>query len=433
MTVTKSRSPSFLRHPFAIRRRIVPGCGALLALCVAAPTAADVPVSVEILDAEPPEDPWMKATGDIDGDGMPDIVVGGRTGPVVWYRAPDWSRHSVADDVSPNNSSTDADLFDVDGDGDRDVVLANGVWHENPRPGGDPAAGSWPLRGYGTRDGHDVQAADLDGDGDLDLVTRDQGTSGDTVWIYRNDGPDAWLEIAVAPLPDGEGIALGDLDADGDPDLAIADRWYENDGSLASGGSGGWEERRFDPAASPDPDTVVAIVDLDQDGRADVVTTPAEAAGGSGTLAWFRAPPDPRRDDWTRFALSGPVSTTHHSLVILDWDLDGDPDIATARMHQAQDPAVEVRLNDGTTTLWPVEVVDDRSSHNLQAADLDLDGDVDLVGADWDTGASPDGAPLRLWRGEPLPEPGALSGLFAGAALLGALHTRRPRGARGSS
>lgn len=425
MTVARSRLPSLPRHPFVIRRRIIHGCGALLALCVAAPTAADVAVSAEIIDADPPQDPWMKAAGDIDGDGMPDVVVGGRNGPVVWYHAPDWDRHPLANDVSPNGSSTDVDLFDVDGDGDLDAVLANGVWHENPRPGGDPKVGDWTLHEYGTRDGHDIRAADLDGDGDLDLATRDQDTSGDVIWLYRNDGPDVWQEIAIAPVPDGEGLALGDLDGDGDPDLAIADRWYENDGSLASGGSGGWQERILDPGASPDPDTVVAIVDLDQDGRADVVTAPAEKTGGSGTIAWFRAPPDPRNDDWTRFPLSGPVETTHHSLVIVDWDLDGDLDIVTARMHQSQDPAVEVRLNDGTTSLWAVETVDDRSSHNMQAADVDLDGDMDLVGADWNTGASPDDATLRLWRAEPLPEPGALPALVSGAALLGVLRARR--------
>ncbi len=391
-----------------------------VALAAAIPASAQVPVTAEILDDAPPIDPWMKAAGDLDGDGAVDIVVAGRDGPVVWYRAPLWDRHTIADTVSPGGSSTDIDLFDVDGDGDLDAVLANGIWHENPAPGGSATDEPWTTHVYGGRDGHDVHGSDLDGDGDIDLATRDQGAAGTTIYVYRNDLANGWLEIPVGPVPAGEGLALGDLDGDGDDDLAIADRWYENDGPLAAGA---WRERLFDGVVSPEPDTVVAIADLDRDGRADVVVTPSEKAGETDRIEWFRGPSDPRNGLWTRAALSETVSSTHHSLQIVDWDLDGDLDVATARMQQAEDPVVEVLLNDGSPALWPVDVVDTVSSHDLVAADVDEDGDVDLIGADWKSSSALDGAPLRLWRNE-LPEPGAVPSLLAGAAALVWLRSR---------
>jgi hypothetical protein len=49
------------------------------------------------IDATPPPNPWIKAVGDIDGDGRPDIVIGGSKGPLVWYRAPAWSKHAISE------------------------------------------------------------------------------------------------------------------------------------------------------------------------------------------------------------------------------------------------------------------------------------------------------------------------------------------------
>jgi hypothetical protein len=258
------------------------------------------------------------------------------------------------------------------------------------------------------------------------VVTRHQGAAGTTIWVYRNDGDDRWLEMAIAPVPTGEGLALGDLDRDGDSDIAIGDRWYENADSLATGA---WTEREYNATASVDRDSVVEIVDLDADGRLDVVVTPAESAGGSNRILWFEAPVDPKHGDWIDHTIASSVSTTHHSLAVVDWDRDGDLDIVTARMHQSSDPVVEVFVNQGQALQWAVEVVDDRSSHNVQAADLDGDGDTDLVGADWNSEDSPDGAPLRLWRSRTvLPEPGVGLMLALGVPPLLASRGRKRRG-----
>ena len=320
-----------------------------LALSTALPAAA-VPVSFEVIDDNPPTDPWMKSAGDIDKNGRIDIVVAGRSGPVVWYRAPQWDRHTIASQVSPAGSSTDIGLFDLDADGDLDAVLANGMWHENPLPGGNPATQTWAARVYGGRYGHDVIASDLDRDGDLDLVTRHQGAPGELIYVYRNDPGDSWLEISIDPVPKGEGLAVGDLDGDGDADIAITDRWYENNGPLATGA---WQERLFDGVVSAEPDAVVVATDLNLDGRTDLVVTPAEKVGQSGVIYWYRAPSSPRTQPWLRQSLSSSVPSSHHSLQVLDWDLDGDLDLATARMHDDPNPIVEVLRNNGTGRCGP--------------------------------------------------------------------------------
>jgi len=45
-----------------------------------------------VVDKGSVTDPWMKSLGDLDGDGLPDLIVAGASGPVVWYQAPLWTR-----------------------------------------------------------------------------------------------------------------------------------------------------------------------------------------------------------------------------------------------------------------------------------------------------------------------------------------------------
>jgi hypothetical protein len=339
-----------------------------------------------VIDANGPPDPWVKIVGDLNGDGHADVVIGGRKGPVVWYAWPKWTKAVIGPGVT---GVVDGEVGDVDGDGDLDVVMGGVVWYENPRPGSDPAKAAWKEHRIGRHPTHDLEVGDLDGDGDLDVVARGQSgfgaKTGNTIYLWRQDTPTSWAQ-RILDCPHGEGLTLGDLDGDGDGDLdiVIGGRWYENTKDILKGA---WTEHVF---ASWHPDAVVKTGDFNGDGRLDVVATASEAPYH---LSWFEAPSDPKNGPWKEHVIDGSVDFAH-GIAVADMDRDGDLDVVTAEMHQSQRDRVLVYLNNGNGANWSRQVVAATGSHNVRVADFGNDGWMDIVGANW----SGPYQPIEVWE-----------------------------------
>ncbi len=118
---------------------------------------------------------------DIDKDGLNDFVIGTRRSPgpsLLWFRRTNngWTRHVI--DSSALRIEAGGAYYDVDGDGDQDIVMGGdgGVsqiwWWENPLPSGDPTA-TWTrrlIKNSGEKRHHDLLFADIDGDGKDEFV-----------------------------------------------------------------------------------------------------------------------------------------------------------------------------------------------------------------------------------------------------------------------
>ena len=197
------------------------------------------------------------AVGDVDGNGLDDLVVGGSAGysACIFLQQP--GGHFVQKDLlTPQEGKIKlADdlgvlLFDADGDGDLDLYIAAGGYEHMA---GTPA---YSDRLY-INDGKGnfrwdsaalpanftskacVRAADFDHDGDLDLFVSGRVLPGKypepvSSFIYRNDSKDGhvkFTDVTASIAKDLQHIGMvcdgswTDFDNDGWPDLVLAGEW----------------------------------------------------------------------------------------------------------------------------------------------------------------------------------------------------------------
>ncbi len=361
-----------------------------------------------IVDVDGPRGPYGKAVGDVNGDGLVDLVVGGHhppplafwkrllnkiglgaypwpeQGELVWYQNPDWTRHLVSDRY---RFRTDVEVADIDSDGRNDLVALTDdglIWFRNP---------DWTPTLIDERVLHDVEVADFDGDGNLDLVARNQSlfghNDGDKLYFYRQETPGSWVRLARF-TPQGEGLKVVDLDGDGRSDVLANQFWYRNPGALSDPAA--WQAESYCPNWNWS-DAFLDVRDMNHDGRPDVLMAPAEPAGSYYRISWCQAPTQPGAE-WQERVVDGQVETVLHSILAGDFDHDGRIDLVTAAMPQGEGPEeVAVYWNRGAASPWSREVVATTGSHSMKAVDIDQDGDLDLFGANW----SGDHQPVELW------------------------------------
>ena len=100
-----------------------------------------------------------------------------------------------------------------------------------------------------------------------------------------------------------------------------------------------------------------------------------------------------RGDDWERRKVVTQYSM--NNLDAADIDQDGDIDLVTCE-HKGPDLALQLWQNDGTAQFSPVEIDRGKESHlGAQTRDMDGDGDLDIVSIGWDRHEF-----VHLWRND---------------------------------
>ena len=312
---------------------------------------------------------------DLDGDGDLDVLfAAASTDTVAWHENVDGAGTFGPERVLTAEADGPYAAFaaDIDGDGDLDVVAcANNadqvLWFENVDGGG--AFGPPQVISATADRARSVFAADLDGDGDVDVASASYG-DGAISWYENNPT----VPHAISADEGGaNAVVAADLDGDGNLDVlsaaASAGRvaWFRNDGSGAFGARQNVTEAASGAVA-------VRAADLDGDGHLDVLV----ASQGDDTVAWFA------NNGTGGFGPPRSITTSAAgaaAIFVADLDGDGDPDVLAA---SAGDGVVSWFANNGTGAFGAGAVISAAAAQqprSVHAADLDGDGDLDVLAA----------------------------------------------------
>jgi hypothetical protein len=232
----------------------------------------------------------------------------------------------------------------------------------DPLPGSAWGTGGLPL-------------ADFDGDGDLDIVIsrREPQTA---YWFERKDDR-TWVRHEMGQsegLKNALGAAAVDINHDGRLDVVLNQVWFENPGGLAESPDKPWPAHAF---AGGGHDIIAA--DLSGDGRLDIITYNGEG------VSWFDLSTGLKQMEIGRGEKNhGGIAPKGAG----DLDGDGDMDIVIPR-YWFENPGKGVSV--WKRHEWPHLAVRNASygtSMRAWIADLDADGHNDIVYSDCDTGQS---------------------------------------------
>ncbi len=221
-----------------------------------------------------------------------------------------------------------------------------------------------------------VFSIDLDGDGDNDVLSASYYDD-KIAWYENADGLGSFgpQQVITGSAEYARSVFSADLDGDGDNDVLSASNgdnkiaWYENTDGLGSFGPQQVITTSANGAQS------VFSVDLDGDGDNDVLS----ASYHDNKIAWYE-----NTDGLGSFGPQQVITTSAGGATFVfsaDLDLDGDNDVLSASV--LDNKIAWYENSDGLGSFGPQQIITTSAYGALSvfSADLDGDGDNDVLSA----------------------------------------------------
>ncbi len=332
---------------------------------------------------------------DMNNDGFMDVVAAAYSdSKIAWYLNIDGEGNFSAEHIITESAVTveAMELYDLDSDGDMDVLyktlfLDKIAWLENLDGMGN----------FGTERiiadinyPYQLHASDLDGDGDIDVLAKlfNSVFNQRLVWYENIDGLGTFsTEILIDIVGIDQGnmtLTTFDLDNDGDLDIitsggdgAVTLVWYENDGL----GTFTAEQELFRFSEVVQQILYITPSDLNGDGKTDLLIDTSHD-DFPDYIYWLE-----NLDGQGSFGTPQFIHEKETSLGSLrSYDLDGDDDLDVLVSFFFEGSSISWFENtDGQGDFGPKHIISTlviRATDGT-AADLNGDGDLDVISASW--------------------------------------------------
>jgi hypothetical protein len=336
---------------------------------------------------------------DVNGTGRQDIVCGS-----WWYRAPDWTRFKI-----PGVEQV-IEAHDIDGDGKMEFIAVQA--HPDPalddyqrlssrlcwiKPV-DPQKGQWERHVIGTGSGdwpHGAVVAPFMPKGHPALVISYHDFT--LLELFRIPNPPAkssWPKRPVAVIKFKEGLLAADIFGRGRPDIVAGQYLLENKG-----------KGNFSPhliCEAPFIFARTALTDINGNGRPDIVFTTEDVdykqkAAAFSPVGWLENPGRHLRGKWPMHVID--TVRSPHSVSVADLDRDGEAEVIVGehdpfRPYRSRSRLLVYKKADGKGRAWKRYVLDDRFEHHCGAKPIDLgNGRIGIISHGW-----ADSRYVHLWE-----------------------------------
>ncbi|MBS1809433.1 MAG: VCBS repeat-containing protein [Acidobacteria bacterium] len=329
---------------------------------------------------------YQVVVADLNRDRKPDLIaLASGMKELVWFENPSWQRHVIINNAS---RMINCAAYDTDGDGIPEIALAQ-EFANNPAQSigvvsilkhkGDPT-GLWEATEIDRLStSHRLRWADLDGSGKKVLVNAPLANANAQLPEYRGNvplvlyRPGSWKREVISTALEGvlHGLYIVDIDRDGREDILTAS--FVGVDSFRFVKEGRWLRNKLvagDPA--PWPKSGASEIAVGMLGKERFLATIEPWHGNQVAVYRFG------KTDWERLVIDDTLNDGH---TLLTADLNGDGRDEIIAGYRGQGRSVNVYSFDKARKQWSKQALDNGgiAAAACAVADLNTDGKSDIA------------------------------------------------------